>query len=394
MLGLIVSSFWSQIPSGSSLSVFGTTPLTRSVEDEEQLSSMRSALIQALSDVSAVPEFALKYPVNSALIKSLISWLGASQTELQVCACIMLGNLARSDAVCQELVQRLSTHVNLKEILTSSAEVQVLHSALGFVRNLALPLENKSRIGDQDFLEVISRFWSRDYPPQLQYDAASVTRQLVNKSLANVQRILNSLSPDPESPAHDKTYLSLLLLLFERSDDIQTKFEVSRTVAAIWRTVNSGGPSLEPGNRTAILDRLHSMHPNVAKPLAMMVSQSQLPVLRSEGWFALALMARSEQGSSAVNDILQRVEVFRPLVETMTGQSMAVGTHGQSTQVENEPVMSDADARSAPQDSEVRERDRENVMVLISEVLSNKVKQFQFEMPESSQNLSPTANRG
>lgn len=297
--------------------------------DEEKVSSVRNSLIRALSDVSANPEFGIKYPVDSDLVRSLIRWLSASHhSQLQICACIMLGNLARSDLVCHSMVHDLRIHETLASIVQDGSDIRVLHAALGFLRNLALPLGNKALLGQAEIIERISRFWSMEFTPQLQYSAVSLLRQLLNSSFANVQRLLISLSADPDSPAHDKTYLSILLALFEKTDQGPTRVEIARTIAAIWRCVSSSSsnnnPSIEPVVLAAdpLLHRLHSKHANIASPLAMMVTQSQWPIIRSEGWFALALMARSTEGSAAVNAILQQVEVFGALVETVTGHSI------------------------------------------------------------------------
>lgn len=307
-------------------------------EEEKVSSSVRNSLIGALSDVSANPGFGVKYPVDSDLIKSLIGWLSASHPQLQICSCIMLGNHARSDLVCHSMVHDLRIHETLASIVQDSSDTQVLHAALGFLRNLALPLANKALLGQANIIEIISRFWSMDFTPQLQYSAVSLLRQLLNSSFVNVQRLLVSLSADPDSPAHDKTYLSILLSLFEKTDQGPTRVEIGRTIAAIWRCVSSSSSSsnnpsssssssiiVDPVVLAELLHRLYSKHANnIARPLAMMVTQSQWPIIKSEGWFALALMARSsKEGSAAVNAILQQVEVFGALVETVTGHSIS-----------------------------------------------------------------------
>ncbi|MCJ1265580.1 hypothetical protein MMC22_005460 [Lobaria immixta] len=372
---MMIRSFAPQTPSSNSLSIVDLSPLVRDPEEEEQLSSVRSALIRALSDVSAIPEFGAKYPVDSQLVNSLILWLSASRSQFQICSCIMLGNLARSDTVCHSMVHNLRVHEILAATVKGSSDIQVLHAALGFLRNLALPLRNKFLIGEAQIIEGVSRFWSMDFNPQLQHSAVSLVRQLLNSSLVNVQRLLTSLSSDPDSPAHEKTYLSLLLSLFEKTDQVPTRVEIARAMAAIWRCLNIPDPSLAPSVFNDLLHRLFSMHADIARPLAMMVTQARWPVVRSEGWFALALMARSQEGSAAVNSILQEVEVFGALVETLTGRPIAVGTEEIGTVVEADtgmlPVEPSETEASLEQGTEMRARNRENAMVLINELLKN-----------------------
>lgn len=377
-LVMMIRSFAPQTASSNSLSIVDLSPLVRDPEEEEQLSSVRSALIRALSDVSAIPEFGAKYPADSQLVNSLILWLSASRAQFQICSSIMLGNLARSDTVCHIMVHDLRVHEILAATVKGSSDIQVLHAALGFLRNLALPLRNKFLLGEAQIIEVVSRFWSMDFNPQLQHSAVSLVRQLLNSSLVNVQRLLTSLSSDPDSPAHEKTYLSLLLSLFETTDQVPTRVEIARAMAAIWRCLNISDPSLAPTVFNDLLHRLFSMHADIARPLAMMVTQARWPVVRSEGWFALALMARSQQGSAAVNAILQEVEVFGALVETLTGRPIAGGTEevgtGAEADIGTPPVEPGETEASSAQETEIRARNRENAMVLINELLKNSVR--------------------
>lgn len=394
-LVMIIRSFAPQTSRSASLSLIDVPPTLQDPADEEKLASIRSSLIRALSDVSANPEFGVQYPVDSDLVKSLLLWLSATRSQFQICSCIMLGNLARSDFVCHSMVHDLRIHEILASIVQDSSDIEVLHAALGFLRNLALPLQNKALLGEAQIIETISRFWSMDFNPQLQYSAVSLIRQLLNTSVVNVQRLLVSLSADPDSPAHDKTYLSILLSLFEKTDQVPTRVEIARTIAAIWRCLNLSNSSIDPILLEGLVHRLYSKHANIAGPLAMMVTQSQWPIIRSEGWFALALMARSQQGSAAVNVILQQVEVFGALVETVTGHSIysapTSGTEPILTEVSTNAVRtpspnsesSSAVAAAAEKTSTssnssststIAARNRENALILINELLKNSVR--------------------
>jgi hypothetical protein len=273
------------------------------------------------------------------------------------------------------MVHDLQLHRTLATILGESADMQVLHSVLGFLRNLALPVENKTPLGAAGIIEAIPRIWSMDSLSHLQHLAVGLIRQLLIGSLANVQRLLSPLSLDPDSPAHEKSYLSLLLSLFESTDQMPIKLEIARITAAIWRCLNNVEQS-EDFN--PIIRRLVLNHATVVAPLAMMVSQSRWPVVRSEGWFALALMARSKEGAAAINSILGRVEILGSLVETITGQSMAVEVE-RGNAVPGPDVQepgSDPTGRGVMSDQkeEMKTRDRENAMVLVHELLKNNVR--------------------
>ncbi|KAL1988523.1 hypothetical protein VTN96DRAFT_8918 [Rasamsonia emersonii] len=320
-----------------------------SSEDVQLLSQLRLKLNQALSDLSALPQFADTYPLDSPLSNTLRAWLEGAEDQLQICACVMLGNLARSDEVCKFMVERLEIHKQLIALLKTDARGSVLHSALGFLKNLAIAGENRQHLGDAGIIPAVSRLWTFDTVPQVQFAAASLTRQVITSSFENISRLLISLSSDPDSPANARTYLSLLLSLFSKTDAAPIKTEIGRTIASICRTVTSRAREGDD-EAQALLERLFSLHEGIARPLGAMITQTEWPVVRSEGWFALALMASSPKGSLAVVDCLQNMEVYQLLEDSLTVEIPA----------------------SAPEAEKLQKsKDRDNVIVLVKELLSN-----------------------
>ncbi len=386
-LALLARSYSLQASLENSTTTIITTPSAQTAEEKTQTSAMRSHIIQVLSDISALPEFATTYPVGSGLTASLSQWLSTPQSQLQVCACIMLGNLARSDEACKMMVHRLKINESLIRLLQDSDDTQVLYSAAGFLKNLALLSENKAALGETSLIDALPRLWTMETVPQVQHAGASLTRQLVSNSFDNVRRLLRSLSPDPDSPAHEKTYLSLLLSLDEKSDDPSTKIEIARTITAICRVLNSPHQGVSSNIMQETAYRLYSLHPDIARPLAAMVSQSRWPVIRSEGWFAFALMARSREGSLAVSEVVQAVDVFQSLVETITGQPFVGESGGQASRVTAGEEAEDLVGRAGgiEQERQMRARDRDNALVLVSELLKNTVSIRRFRPSQSGQ---------
>ena len=350
---------------------------SRESSEEAELSRIRKSIISELSDISAMPEFATNHSsLATPLVESLTKWLSASLPQLQLCSCIVLGNLARSDDVCLAMVSRLSIHRELITILRTNSESQVVHSALGFLRNLALPPGNKDAIGEAGALEALTRFWTSDSFPVVSQPATSVARLLMSGSISNVKRMLTSLSDDPESPASSKTYLSLLFSLYEKSDDTTVKTEIARTVASILRSINSNN-TLHPEFKGKVLQRLYNLHPNLADPLGMMVSQSKYPVIRSEGWFAMALMARSQEGSEILQSVIAQYSVVAALEDTIRGEKSSNGKSARGSPTSNSPKSVHSGPVTPDSQPEITEaqraKDRENVMVLINELLKHQV---------------------
>ncbi|ESZ97480.1 hypothetical protein SBOR_2169 [Sclerotinia borealis F-4128] len=361
-------------------------PSTTHEDDAKVLSQMRINLNSALSDISALPEFKEACPVVSPFSSSLRRWLSSEQIQLQVCACIMLGNLARNDEACELFVHTARVHTPLISILKDVNDSQLLHAALGFLKNLALPIKNKEVLGSSGIFEVLPRLWLLDMLQPIQLSSISLSRQLVNGSMENVNRVCARLSADEDSPAHERSNLSLLIALFDRTDVEPIRMEISRLITAVCRvfTAYKGRP-VEELNETRRKFLLR--HPDIGRPLSFMVSQTKWPIVRSEGWFVFALMARHPDSAQCISDMMQDVAVFQPLVEMLTGKplleynpayaihtprsttsdSNSSGTLGIEPQSpEPEPVQPHAQA------AEMARIDRENALVLVSELLKNR----------------------
>ncbi|CAG8958675.1 hypothetical protein HYFRA_00011517 [Hymenoscyphus fraxineus] len=352
-------------------------------DDAKLLSQMRTALNQVLSDVSALPEFKEACPVVSPFTASLRRWLSSPQLQLQVCACIMLGNLARSDAACEEFVHTSQVHKPLIAILTDANDSQLLHAAIGFLKNLALPAKNKELIGDAGCIAILPRLWLMDTLQQIQFSSISLARQLINGTFENVRKVCKRLSDDEASPANMRTNLSFLISLFERTDIEPVKMEISRLVTAICR-VYSNYTGRTPENMEEIRKKFFVMHPDIGRPLSFMVSQTKWPVVRSEGWFVFALMARYPDGAKCISDLMNDVAVFQPLVELLTGKDLIDPTKStqsstSSPQPSSIPATSllegltpEEPTKPHAQAAEMNRLDRENALVLVNEMLKNR----------------------
>lgn len=373
---------------------FDSHPTTETTEgpapdedDAKLLQQMRSSLNQVLSDVSALPEFKEAVPVVSPFSSSLRRWLSSPQLQLQVCACIMLGNLARSDSACEEFVHTCAVHKPLIKVITDANDSQLLHAALGFLKNLALPIKNKAALGDAGIFDVLPRLWLLDTLPQIQFSSISLARQLVNGTFDNVRRVCLRLSEDPDSPAYMRSNLSLLIALFDRTDVEPIKMEIARLITAVCRVYNTF-----KGRDEAEMERMRkkffAMHPDAGRPLGFMVSQDKWPVVRSEGWFTFALMARYPEGAQCISDLMHDVAVFQPLVHLLTGKNLidykpAAPSSDETSPAESSPAIgtsagmplegqSPESVKPGAQAAEMARIDRENALVLVSELLKNR----------------------
>lgn len=349
-------------------------------EDARLLTLMRSNMNQILSDVSALPEFSAQYPVLSPTISNLRRFLSSPQIQLQVCSCIMLGNVARSDKACEEFVHTSRVHKPLIAVLTDATDSQLLYATLGFLKNLALPARNKVELGDSGLMEILPRLWTMDTLPQIQHASISLARQLIIGNFHNVRRICTRLSEDTSSPANEHSKLSILIGFFQRTDAEPIKMEIARLLTAICRVYTS------PNQNIADVDRrrkeFFDRHPDLGRPLSYMVSQKKWPVVRSEGWFVMALIARTPEGVDCIADILHEPHVFQTLVELLTGKSITPPTptdtfvnDANSNAIEGVPSTASPSVVGG-RDATIQRIDRENALVLVSELLRQRGEQM------------------
>ncbi len=394
LLAVLVDSYSRFPTSGSSgpLCLDGSAGSSQNLspDDAETLTRTRDRVIEVLSNVSALDEFASVFSpsYDCPLFGALCFWLSVPQTQLQISACLMLGNLARTDDICRTMVAQKKLHEPLIRMLRESQEVQLLHAAAGFLKNLTHLPANKTVIGEASLLEAVSRLWSMDVLPQMQYAGAMLARQAVSGCYENIRRLLTPLSPDPDSPAHSRTYLSLLLHLSHQTDQAGIKTEVARTITAILRVLHSSSTSIPSSDLDDMRRRLYDCHDTLARPLAYLARQTERSVVRSEAWFAFALMARHGDGAALVDDVVAEIEVFRILVEIITDKRVVGGVmlpnepeqQQEQQQGQREPQASffgqaiiSPSVHANRQSSEGKRIDRENGLVLISQLLANRV---------------------
>lgn len=264
-------------------------------EDEAQLTTLRSALSAKLWDITALPEFTLKYPPASNFVQRLVSWLSINEPQMEVCACSILRNVASSDQNAIDMVMIFKVHWSLISLLEHASNLQVVEESIRLLKNLAVPAANKKEL---ESFESVTLLWSKFESPTLHYAAASLVRQLLRGCLHNVHRFLR-----PNTSAKNNSYASRLLHLYSHTNDPAIKTEIARSIVEIWRTANSG-ESEEVCSQLSRVEKAVqevSLRPDeVVRPVVAMIVESENPSLVTEGWFGLALMANSEEWGEAI----------------------------------------------------------------------------------------------
>ncbi|KAI0173040.1 ARM repeat-containing protein [Hypoxylon sp. FL1284] len=373
-------------------------------EDQEQLKQLQLAFTEALADISANPRFVDMCQLDGHQATLLLRWISSPdhRPTLRTAACLALGNIARSDASSIALVQDMSVHKALIAILSSdpsASDAQLLHSTLSFLKNLSIPPSNKEVLSHAGLLDrhVLPRVWGLDTQPQIQFDAVSLTRLLLISCPTTLRHVCagppkadSSVSSPP-----DETLLHQLMDLHRKADQEPIKMEIARAAANVCRVLHSdkpvgssllpeSAPSLSPpdGEARSLLQNFYSTHHALGETLVYLGLQTKFPVLRSELWFVLALMARSAEGAAVVIQIInEHPRIVNVLVEAVTGEqtpvedmeSQDVAGSNQSTGLDDVSALG-ALGQLEPQQVEqaktatVAKVDRENCLVLIAEL--------------------------
>ncbi|KAF9873432.1 GTP binding protein [Colletotrichum karsti] len=399
------------------------------VEDEDaavMLKALPQSFVQLLADISYADAFTIYNPIGSPVLQTLQSWLSMPNVHLQSAACLCLGNVARSDEASYALVRDHAVHLPLVDLLRVSKDSILLHSALSFLKNLAIPPQNKPLLGDAGLLDadILPRIWALDVNPQVQFSAVSLTRLLLVNTPSNVRRLCAPLNPDPLSPSHDTTHFHRLLDLFARSDAEHTRTEAARAAAAVCRVLHTAPippllPDWDPADDGYVFrpekplsptaaaeagsesgdarrrEKFYRQHAALNKALAFLVTQTKFPVLRSEAWFVFALMCRSKDGAGVVIRALQVQGAFEALTESITGRSFSgeegeeqktitsgqeavvVGGGGGDNAAMVDGLGLEPQATDPAQAAGMKKVDRENGLVMVSEL----VRRHKDELP-------------
>lgn len=305
-----------------------------SPEDPEELDVLkktRSALQGAMADITALDAFPSLNPLGGPVTTTLIQWLQLPNPSLRTVACLSLGNLSRSDEISTALVQQHQVHTRMMSVIADPAtnDPQELHSGLSFLKNLAIPAQNKEALGGLLEASCVPRIFALDTLPQVQFAAVSLTRLLLVKCPANVEKICRRLTQDPDSPSRERTVATMLCEIFKRSDTEPTRLEAARAITMLCRVLHTTTPLNQvlvdwvPDNGkdddASLREHFYSNHP-LSDPLGFMVTQEKWPVLRSEAWFVYALMARTRDGAGVILSVMFSDVATAALIQAVTGK--------------------------------------------------------------------------
>ena len=335
----------------------------------ELLQPIEAKLLLCLSDISASETFLSCNPLDGLVNIKLMNWLQNGQATLVKCACLMLGNSARSNDRCEAMFSKLklipgnkSLPQRLLDVIKQTDDQSLIHAALGLLGNLSQPISNKTHLGDLEFVEEIYGILSiKTVTQSVKIAALRVLRLLTKQSWDNTRRLFsrpkvisslnipvdmdNTSQAETEQTltisAEDATMFSLIMTQLWHVEDFHLLVEAGRLIVCVLRNIYS--LQLRPEESESLLELIWQ-DDFAAKFLAFMFQQEKIEQVRFEAFFGAALLSRTEQGaiyfSKALSDDLVKV-----LEDT----------------VRMTPAMAEPTARS--------NHNRENALVLVSGLL-------------------------
>ncbi|KAK4165637.1 hypothetical protein QBC43DRAFT_260021 [Cladorrhinum sp. PSN259] len=382
----------------------------------DQLKQVWTTFVAIFADISAQPAFSTACSLSSPQAATLVSWLDEypQYPHLQTAACLSLGNLSRSDEITLALLPRVQS--SLSSILTRSIPpqpagtvppLQLIHATLSFLKNLAIPAQNKPLLGSALLSSpdtILPRIWTTTTTqPQLQFTAISLARLLLVNCPSNISLLI---TPTPDSPC--PSLLSLLSDTAESADESPTKMESARATISICRALHAPPPTTTPtsppirilddswkwatsDSDAPVLERFYDSHISViSTSFARLIAQPKFAPIKTDAIFVLALMSRSEEpaGADTAKKVVEsNAEVFKSVISAITGSEELVTRLLGENKVEE--INDDDEEGEKKKSDEEKEEDVKLVKTTLEE-LSLEPKQADNTPPERTQ--PPLAN--
>ncbi|XP_014832261.1 PREDICTED: rap1 GTPase-GDP dissociation stimulator 1-like [Poecilia mexicana] len=118
---------------------------------------------------------------KGSVFQRVLSWIPSHNHQLQLAGALAIANFARNDGNCihmvdtgivQKLLELLERHVE-------EGNVTVQHAALSALRNLAIPVVNKSKMLCAGVADVVLKFLQSEMPP-VQFKLLGTLRMLID----------------------------------------------------------------------------------------------------------------------------------------------------------------------------------------------------------------------
>ncbi|KAK1797033.1 hypothetical protein P4O66_008425 [Electrophorus voltai] len=115
------------------------------------------------------------------VFQRVLSWVPSNSHQLQLAGALAIANFARNDGNCIHMVDTgiVQMLLDLLDRHVEEGNVTVQHAALSALRNLAIPVVNKSKMLTAGVTDVVLRFLPSEMPP-VQFKLLGTLRMLID----------------------------------------------------------------------------------------------------------------------------------------------------------------------------------------------------------------------
>lgn len=315
---LILRLFGYEMSSTSLPSKFPSNPPPE--DEHEDFEPLQTSAIATLRDLSSLPAFFEKYPLESNTTKTWLSWLSSDNPDLQVISCCLLSNLAREkEQWAVQIFTVYSAHIRLGELCASEEDDRVRLAALELLLQLARPPQNRALICNHPFLGQLSRTWSIHSDAsgglvRIQYASIAVLLGLVRDCPQAIVPLVEHTAAVTTGTTYS-SHLQHLMTCFERSSNPQVRTEIAKVVMAISKAIATRAATQDL-NADNLWHGCLAVRPAFVTPIATIISQTDDLGLQAQGYFTLVIVARQGAGGlTIVRDIIQQEPVLGHLLK-------------------------------------------------------------------------------
>ncbi|KAI9261671.1 armadillo-type protein [Phascolomyces articulosus] len=277
---------------------------TEDEDDVKQFEQIQTSLSKIIVCATFSDSKLKELYANKELLSRFLSWSTSESEILAQCGIYVLGNLARTDEHCIDLVQ---THHFEKTLLTAfemSDKAIFRYAVLGSLKHLCMPKENKAIIGQANAIPIVAPVLesTNDMLKRNQFIAIGIIKLLcANNEYNNAIKVISGpLTENKEED--DTTPLDLVLACLERFDDPAAKSEATRIltnlVKAVWFHQDTEASSIY---------RQKLLNHSIIQAISEMTRTTKFPILKNDGIVALTLIfadSQSETGKQMLPEAL------------------------------------------------------------------------------------------
>ncbi|KAF9345740.1 hypothetical protein BGX34_004513 [Mortierella sp. NVP85] len=259
-------------------------------EDEKKFGETKAAIVEivvsvTLTDANMVPIFE-----DKKIMDRFLAWLDlADREDLQTCAALCMGNVARKDDHCIKLVHAYHALEPLIHVVRKATDLKASHAATGVLRNLALPEVNRDVMGDAGVIQACFPLLKKDNALPLQNNIVGILKRLCTNNSHNTVRIISgrepfeTLSSIPHAEGDIETPLSTLVDAIKRTDDFPLKSEGTRTLCNLIK-VTWGSETMKGFDAASVSALQQTLNRSeVVLLIAAMIRNPKYLVLQNEG---------------------------------------------------------------------------------------------------------------